>query len=75
MILVMFNRVLTTGALAFGAGLTASVLIRKVLQQRRGRSAKGHSFPGDRDFTPEQIAMLAVIRRQIAATDPIPGEA
>jgi hypothetical protein len=71
----MFKRVLKTGALALGAGLTASVLIKKVFLQRRGRSPEGLSSPGDRDFTPDQIAMLALIREQIDAKDPIPGEA
>ena len=74
MILMMLNRILASGLLVLGAAVTANVVIGKLFSRRRSRMAKTHRY-GDLDFTPEQNAMLALVRQQITGNSPAPGEA
>jgi hypothetical protein len=69
----MLNRTFKIGALVLGAGLAVNVLIGKVLR-RRTRFSKEFYLQGDRDFTPEQSAMLALIREQMESNSPLPGQ-
>jgi hypothetical protein len=70
----MLHRIFATGLLVLGAGVAANVVIGKLFSQRRGLRATGAQLPSDLDFTPEQVAMLALIRRQINVSGPVSGE-
>ena len=72
----MLNRIIATGVLALGVGVAAHVVIGNLFSQRRSRPATEPRFIGDLDFTNEQKAMLALIRRQMMdAKSPLSGEA